>query len=31
MYGDLVVCLVKNKEGWNGKLPRGNGKEGWEL
>ena len=31
MYGDLVITLIKNKEGWNGKLPRCNGKEGWEL
>ena len=31
MYGDLVITLIKNKEGRNGKLPRCNGKEGWEL
>ena len=31
MYGNLVIGLIKNKEGWNGKIPKGDAKEGWEL
>ena len=31
MYGNLVISMIKNKEGWNGKIPKGNSKEGWEL
>ena len=31
MYGNLVIGLIKNKEGRNGKIPKGDAKEGWEL